>query len=670
MFLREHFILVYFFYGLSFFSMGLALLVESGQPSRLALANAMRMLGAFGILHGTHEFIEMFVLIEGSQLPLWAEGARIGLLAFSFMPLFAFGLWGLPYNGHSSGYTARMTVLVGIAYLMQVVIVRITYSPTLSEWLRAADTISRYTLAIPGAVLAALALLRQRRILHAEKMPRFGRDLAWAATALFWYGVIGQAFPNKSIIFPSMYINSDLFRQWFGLPIQVLRASMAALVAIFLIRALRVFEEEIRRQLDAARRSEHELRIAARELSLLYETSTLLIENANLDALAQDVIERVVRIIDPLRAGLISVRVDEPAAEEHLTSYGYPDQAQVDEANRRWLSQCGGPDTNCRCWYDHANQAITDQIDSYLMGGQLSDNVLIRRLVLPLMAHQRKVGTILLETGAAGPYMTTREVPILIALTQQLAIAIENARLVLQLRERDARRALILQRTTYAQEAERKRIARELHDETGQALTALAAGLRGISRLMVKNPEAAISQIDQMQEISAHSLGELRHLIDDLRPSHLDDLGLVAALHWQVDQVNQRGNTQVSLDLVGQPRVQPSETETTLFRIAQEGLVNVLKHANAKSSRLLLSYEQERIYLCVEDDGRGFKPAEILEPQKGRAWGLIGIQERVALLGGEVSIESAPGKGSTISVSVPYSLIDRQDQAVEEGVEN
>jgi signal transduction histidine kinase len=188
--------------------------------------------------------------------------------------------------------------------------------------------------------------------------------------------------------------------------------------------------------------------------------------------------------------------------------------------------------------------------------------------------------------------------------------------------------------------------------------------------LMVKNPEAAISQIDQMQEISAHSLGELRHLINDLRPSHLDDLGLVAALHWQVDQVNRRGNTEVSLDLVGQPRDLPSETETTLFRIAQEGLVNVLKHANAKRARLLLSYEQDHVHLRVEDDGYGFNPAEILEPQKGRAWGLIGIQERAALLGGEVSIESAPGKGSTISVSVPYLLSDRQDQAVEEGLEN
>jgi signal transduction histidine kinase len=345
-------------------------------------------------------------------------------------------------------------------------------------------------------------------------------------------------------------------------------------------------------------------------------------------------------------------------------------QLEVDEASRRWLAQCSGPDKHCRCWYDHENHEITDKIDSYLAGGQLSDNVLIRRLVLPLMARQRKVGTILLETAAAGPYMTTREVPIIIALAQQLAIAIENARLVLQLRERDTRRALVLQRTTYAQEAERKRIARELHDETGQALTALAAGLRGISKLMVKNPEAAISQIDQMQEISAHSLGELRHLINDLRPSHLDDLGLVAALHWQVDQVNKRGNTAVGLDLVGQPRDLPSETETTLFRIAQEGLVNVLKHANAKSARLLLSYEQDRVQLRVEDDGYGFNPAEILEPQKGRAWGLIGIQERAALLGGEVSIESTPGKGSTISVSVPYSLIDRQDQAVEKGLEN
>jgi len=556
-----------------------------------------------------------------------------------------------------------MTILAGIIYLTLVTIVWLTYNPTLSEWLRAADTLSRYILAIPGAILAGTALLQQRRILHDERMSHFGRDLAWAATALLWYGVVGQAFPNQSIVFPSMYVNADLFREWFGLPVQVLRAVTATVIAVSLIRALRVFEEETRRQLEAARRSEHELRIAARELSLLYEASTLLIENANLDALAQDVIERVVRIIDPLRAGLISVFADGLFDQEHLISYGYTDAKEADKTRRRWLSQCIGPDKDCHCWYDHENRDISDKISAYLSGRQSSADILIHRLVLPLQARPRKVGTLLLETAPDGPFMTTREVPIIIALTQQLAIAIENARLVLQLRRRDARRALMLQRTTYAQEAERKRIARELHDETGQALTALAAGLRGISKLMVKNPEAAISQIDQMQTISAHSLEELRHLINDLRPSHLDDLGLVAALHWQVDQVNQRGNTEVKFDLVGQPRNLPSEAETSLFRIAQEGLVNILKHANAENAQLLLSYEKDCVHLCVEDDGHGFKPAEILEPGMGRAWGLIGIQERAALLGGEVRIESTPGKGSTISVSVPYS----QDQAVEEG---
>ncbi len=153
--------------------------------------------------------------------------------------------------------------------------------------------------------------------------------------------------------------------------------------------------------------------------------------------------------------------------------------------------------------------------------------------------------------------------------------------------------------------------------------------------------------------ISTRALDELRHMISDLRPSHLDDLGLVAALRWYVEQLRQRSDIQFAFRTNGEAcRLQP-EAETTLFRIAQEGLGNVVKHAGASHAELLLSYEETCVCLRVSDDGHGFEKAAVLEPGAGRAWGLIGIQERATLAGGKLEIVTGPGMGTQVMVCIP-----------------
>ncbi len=653
---------IYFFYGLSFFAMGLVLMIELRRASRLSLIRSIRLLGAFGVLHGSNEFIEMFEIIRGGVHSPAVDAVRISLLTASFICLLAFGFQIFPYHDQMKGFTLRITILVIVAYFMQVCLAYVTYHPTPQEWLNAADTLARYSLGIPGSFLAGIALIRQRRVFAEMDMPSFGRDLRLAGYSLLAYGIVGQAFPQPSIVFPSMYVNADLFATWFGYPVQLFRSAMAIVTAFAIILALRAFEEEERRRMKTATETEMELQMAVRELSLLYETSSLLTASYDLHTLMREAVERIVRIIDPIRAGVLMVVGTQPGEVLDLASYGYT-ETDLEAAQRRWLSDCGSNDA-CWLWYDENDQEVSDRITAEPPGILDTKRLLIRRVVLPLETNQRITGKLLLETAPGGPYLSSLEAPTIIALGRQLAIAIENARLVLQIRQREARRGELLQRTTAAQEAERKRIARELHDETGQALTALALGLRGMSKLMNRHPDKAAQQIDQLQSISTQALEELRHLISDLRPSHLDDLGLVAALRWYAEQVDQRSTTHIDFETRGEAFRLPPETETTLFRIAQESLGNVIKHANARNAHCLLSFEPGSVQLVIRDDGSGFESSEVFKPGAGRAWGLIGIQERAGLTGGELQIDSSPGQGTTISVRIATAQVFEPSQTM------
>lgn len=219
---------------------------------------------------------------------------------------------------------------------------------------------------------------------------------------------------------------------------------------------------------------------------------------------------------------------------------------------------------------------------------------------------------------------------------------------------REALRGDLLRRIVAAQEAERQRIARELHDETGQALTALGLGLRGIGGSLHSDPEKASGNLRQLESLVDHSLNELQRLIADLRPSHLDDLGLAATLRWYAGEVQKRVPLKISFEFHGEQRPLPAETRTALFRIAQEAITNTIKHAQAQNIFISLDYGDQQILLRVSDDGRGFDPNDRLRSNRRPSWGLLGICERAALLGGHCEIQSTPGLGTQIEVVIPY----------------
>jgi signal transduction histidine kinase len=218
------------------------------------------------------------------------------------------------------------------------------------------------------------------------------------------------------------------------------------------------------------------------------------------------------------------------------------------------------------------------------------------------------------------------------------AVAVDQARLI----QRDA-----LRRVVHAQEDERRRLARELHDETGQALTSILLGLKGLEDL---DDMAALEEgVAALRERVVATLQDVRRLAVELRPAALDDFGLEAALERLTAGFAEQTGLKVELESRLQDDRLPEEVETVLYRIVQEALTNIVKHAEAGRVSIVITQKAGAVGAVIEDDGRGFDPGTSVDG----GIGLIGMRERVALLDGSMTIEAAPGKGTTLVIEVP-----------------
>jgi signal transduction histidine kinase len=229
-----------------------------------------------------------------------------------------------------------------------------------------------------------------------------------------------------------------------------------------------------------------------------------------------------------------------------------------------------------------------------------------------------------------------------------------NKRLELQVRERTARLGELLTKIISAQEDERARLARELHDETAQTLAALSIALdRARDNLDETQPEAA-ERLQEARTIAAGLLEETRRLILDLRPMALDDLGLAPAIRWYAETHLEEAGIAASVEVDQPSKRLPKHLEVSLFRMVQEAVNNVVRHAHARHARIELAFRDSVASVRVTDDGRGFDAEAVLGlAVPARSVGLLGMQERVRLLNGRLSIESQPGKGTVISIEVP-----------------
>jgi signal transduction histidine kinase len=202
-------------------------------------------------------------------------------------------------------------------------------------------------------------------------------------------------------------------------------------------------------------------------------------------------------------------------------------------------------------------------------------------------------------------------------------------------------------RLVETQENERKNISRELHDAVGQSMSAVQFELHDLGVALGPYPEPLRTRVDRIRELVESSVAMVRNMALLLRPSMLDDLGLAAALEWQANQISRSTGVRIGITAGPLPGNLPEEHKICVFRVVQEALNNVCRHARASSVEIALITHDDRMSVTIRDDGRGFRTP------RGAGLGLIGMQERVEGLGGHVTIASQPGKGTTIEISLP-----------------
>lgn len=234
------------------------------------------------------------------------------------------------------------------------------------------------------------------------------------------------------------------------------------------------------------------------------------------------------------------------------------------------------------------------------------------------------------------------------------AAAKENARLYAELQHKEQSRGELLHRVISAQEDERKRIAREMHDETSQSLSALMVGLDTVQMAGARDIQEASLRLQNCKSIAGTLLKNIHRIITDLRPTLLDDLGLAPAIAWYGEQrLSSLGITFHMNEDAMTSRLQPA-IETAFFRIVQEAINNAARHAKASTVTVRLAREGGHVILEIADDGRGFDPQMLqASDSQGQGLGLRGMQERASTLGGDFQLQTAPGKGTTITVRVP-----------------
>ena len=366
----------------------------------------------------------------------------------------------------------------------------------------------------------------------------------------------------------------------------------------------------------------------SRQLESLIEVSGALSRETELDHLLELVAGRLVELLD---ARVVVIALPEGTDLLRIvTAAGEGAEALSGTTVSRGESKAG------RVLERGRSERIDSIIDDAEVHRGLTRQISARTGIwVPLVVSGRPIGVVTAydKAGAADARFTDDDVRLAETFATRAAVAVELSERV----ERDA-----LRRVVAAQELERQRLARELHDETGQALTSILLGLK---QLDGESPEA----VAEVRELVVATLQDVRQLAVELRPKVLDDFGLVPALERLTQGFAEHTGISVDLEASALTERPPVEVETAIYRIVQESLTNVVKHAQAHSVSVVVTRGDGRIKAVIEDDGTGFEPETIGES----GIGLIGMRERIELLDGSLTVESSERSGTTVAVEVP-----------------
>lgn len=271
---------------------------------------------------------------------------------------------------------------------------------------------------------------------------------------------------------------------------------------------------------------------------------------------------------------------------------------------------------------------------------------------IPLKSKHQSLGVMNLYFPP-GHYFTEQDLKLLDAFGSYVGLAAENAALYQEARQEERLRGHLLDATITAQEDERKRLARELHDEFGQTLTGVIMGIESIEDALPEKESVLSERLARTKMITGRALQDLRKLISGLRSTVLDELGLVAAIRSQAEDQLEAAGIIVHLAVEGMGNRLPPAVETSLFRVAQEAFNNIVKHSHANSVKITLRAENNRVMLMVYDDGTGFDSRSAFTGPKGSSVGILGMRERATLIGGTFTVISEPGSGTHVVVDVP-----------------
>jgi len=362
----------------------------------------------------------------------------------------------------------------------------------------------------------------------------------------------------------------------------------------------------------------------SRQLESINEISAALVQEPDLGTLLELVTQRLRGLID---ARAVAIGLPQPDGSIRIEAASGEPMAGV----------VLGPDSkSARVLERRQSERVDSMLDDPDVDLDFARRYHAQAAIwVPLLVRDRAIGLLFaIDKRGPDPRFGDDDLRVAESFASRAAGAVE-------LSERVARDSV--RRVVAAQELERSRLALELHDETGQALTSILLGLKGIE----SDPSA--ERIAKLREAVVETLQNVRRLAVDLRPSALDDFGLEPALQRLTEGFTEQAELEVDLvSELGDERL-PREVETALYRIVQESLTNIAKHAEARRVGVSLIRRGRNVALIVEDDGRGFEPGEA----HGDSLGLVGMRERVGLLRGRFAVESKPGHGATINVQVP-----------------
>jgi signal transduction histidine kinase len=388
------------------------------------------------------------------------------------------------------------------------------------------------------------------------------------------------------------------------------------------------------------RKAADALRQRVDDLATLHESSKTFLDNFEIANIFQTICRLAVTRLG-LDVAWIETRNQSGEEMDQVISYGAPPIA-IRELREKWPEISG--------WQELAAPAIHELVGSPASAG-MKEHGYRSLAVFPLRFSNQLIGILRLLSRQKDFFSTDQQI-LLQSYVNLAAVAIQNTLLFDEVRWSNRQLHGLSQRLMKAQEDERLHLSRELHDESGQLLTALSVQL-GLLERSLNQPATLRKRIEELKNTSALIQDNLHKLAVNLRPASLDHLGLVTTLQQFISEFNRQYDITVDFEAVGmEGKRLPSEVETAVFRVVQESLTNVVLHAQARRVDVLLNLHNQHVVLIVEDNGVGFLPGS---PGAEDHLGLFGMRERIEMLGGSFVIESSPGKGTTLKAEVPCS---------------